>query len=202
MNKRDSIIKAIRKKQITEAAITLFSQSGYDSVSMDRIAEQAGLSKGALYWYWKAKKDIAFDIYYSTRKLYLEIIDSVRAEPIDILSKLDMVKNRISDTLIENPERFRMITNLWADRNRIFSKEDIEQLMGMLVKVHRALKEMLDEGVANGTFNKIDTSFLAHFVFSAIDGINREWFDIGDEFDLKKAYGLMFELVKKYIEII
>jgi hypothetical protein len=161
MNKRDSIIKAIRKKQITEAAITLFSQSGYDSISMDRIAEQAGLSKGALYWYWKAKKDIAFEIYYSTRKQYLEIIDSV-----------------------------------------IFSKDDIEQLLGMLVKVHRALQEMLDEGVASGAFKKIDTSFFAHFVFSAMDGLNREWFDIGDEFDLKRAYNLMFEVVKNYIEII
>src|SRR5215813_11761436 len=47
-----------RKSQILEAAIAVFAQSGFQQARMDDIAEKAGLSKGALYLYYKSKDAI------------------------------------------------------------------------------------------------------------------------------------------------
>lgn len=47
-----------RKQQILEAAIAVFAQLGFRTARMDDIAEQAGLSKGALYLYYKSKDAI------------------------------------------------------------------------------------------------------------------------------------------------
>src|SRR5690242_11290187 len=47
-----------RKTQILEAAIKVFSRMGLDQARMDDIVAEAGLSKGALYWYFKSKDDI------------------------------------------------------------------------------------------------------------------------------------------------
>ncbi len=51
-------IPSLRRKQILAAATELFCRSGYHGVTVDAIAERAGISKGNLYWYFKSKQDI------------------------------------------------------------------------------------------------------------------------------------------------
>ncbi len=47
-----------RKNQIVEAAMNVFSRLGFNKARMDDIANELGLSKGALYWYFKSKDEI------------------------------------------------------------------------------------------------------------------------------------------------
>ena len=48
-------IQGERKKQILDAAMTVFAQKGFHQARMDDIVEQSGLSKGTIYWYFKSK---------------------------------------------------------------------------------------------------------------------------------------------------
>jgi len=47
---------------ILDAAVRLFSESGYDGVSMRRIAEQAGVSKANIYHHFTSKEALYFAI--------------------------------------------------------------------------------------------------------------------------------------------
>src|SRR5215471_6464491 len=47
-----------RKNQILEAAVAVFARVGFHESRMDDIASQAGLSKAALYLYYKSKDAI------------------------------------------------------------------------------------------------------------------------------------------------
>lgn len=47
-----------RKNQILDAAMSIFARVGFHTARMDDVAEEAGLSKGALYWYFKSKDAI------------------------------------------------------------------------------------------------------------------------------------------------
>jgi AcrR family transcriptional regulator len=47
-----------RKQQILEAAIAFLARRGFRAARMDDVAEQAGLSKAALYPYYKSKDAI------------------------------------------------------------------------------------------------------------------------------------------------
>ena len=47
-----------RKNQILEAATSVFARLGLHRARMDDISEEAHLSKGALYWYFKSKDAI------------------------------------------------------------------------------------------------------------------------------------------------
>ncbi len=47
-----------RKNQILDAAQAVFARLGFHDARMDDIVEEAGLSKGALYWYFKSKDAI------------------------------------------------------------------------------------------------------------------------------------------------
>ena len=52
----------VRREQILDAATHLFVEHGYEDTTVDEIAKNAGLSKGAIYWYFKSKLDILFAI--------------------------------------------------------------------------------------------------------------------------------------------
>ncbi len=47
--------REVRINEITEAAIDVFLEKGYESTTMEAIAQKAGVSKGGLYHYFKGK---------------------------------------------------------------------------------------------------------------------------------------------------
>ncbi|EHR53812.1 transcriptional regulator [Saccharomonospora marina XMU15] len=50
--------RAVREKQILDAAVRVFSLHGYHSASMDEISDVAGVSKPMIYSYLGAKEDL------------------------------------------------------------------------------------------------------------------------------------------------
>lgn len=50
--------RAVRERQILDAAVEVFSRNGYHAASMDEIAEAAGVSKPMVYTYLGSKEDL------------------------------------------------------------------------------------------------------------------------------------------------
>jgi len=50
--------RAVRERQILDAAVQVFSRHGYHSASMDEISDVAGVSKPMIYSYLGAKEDL------------------------------------------------------------------------------------------------------------------------------------------------
>lgn len=46
------------KMKILEAAFRVFAERGYPGASIDVVAEEAGLTKGAVYWHFASKRDL------------------------------------------------------------------------------------------------------------------------------------------------
>ena len=51
-------VSQVRIDQILTAATAVFARQGFHDARMDDIVDESGLSKGALYWYFKSKDDI------------------------------------------------------------------------------------------------------------------------------------------------
>jgi AcrR family transcriptional regulator len=51
-----------RKDQIIQAATEVFTRQGFHDARMDDIVKETGLSKGALYWYFKSKEELIIAI--------------------------------------------------------------------------------------------------------------------------------------------
>src|SRR6266540_4411754 len=50
--------RSVRVQQMLEAAVVVFSGSGYHAASMDEIAERAGISKPMVYAYLGTKEEL------------------------------------------------------------------------------------------------------------------------------------------------
>jgi AcrR family transcriptional regulator len=62
------------KTRITQAAFTVFAQKGYHATIMKDIAEELGVSKGAIYQYFNNKEDILKEIIISYQQTARDIL--------------------------------------------------------------------------------------------------------------------------------
>ena len=60
------------KERILETALTLFAQNGYLGTSMNDIAGQLGITKGALYKHYASKQEILNSIVERMNKMDYE----------------------------------------------------------------------------------------------------------------------------------
>jgi len=49
---------AATRRQVMEAALRVFSQNGYAATTLDDIAREAGVTRGAIYWHFDNKADL------------------------------------------------------------------------------------------------------------------------------------------------
>lgn len=75
--KNDNLIQ-LRRKQIIEGAIKVFTAKGFHNATVREIAEEAGLTMGTLYNYIATKEDIIYMVYdYITSILRQEVREAI-----------------------------------------------------------------------------------------------------------------------------
>ncbi|NJK86044.1 MAG: helix-turn-helix transcriptional regulator [Bacteroidales bacterium] len=68
--------KEQRRSDIVDAAEKIFFKKGFEYATMDEIAEQAELSKGTLYLYFKSKEELLYAIHLRAMKIIKGLFES------------------------------------------------------------------------------------------------------------------------------
>ena len=89
------------KQRILREALRLFSQKGYDAVSVEQIADAVGIKAPSLYKHYKGKRDIFDAIFDETAKRYGEFTDSISVHMGDSDQDLAVFGAITADTLAE-----------------------------------------------------------------------------------------------------
>lgn len=109
-----------RIREITEAGYRVFARRGFAEATMQEIAEEAGLSVGALYQYFKGKDEIVVAAGQYVRERHLGMLDVAFAEADSSEKAIASVTERTLGAL-GDPEylyRFRNLVSLWAEAPR------------------------------------------------------------------------------------
>ena len=115
----------LRKDQILDAALSVLIENGYDGARMDDVVQRSQLSKGAIYWYYKSKKDMYLDLInfwvfrYSVTINHLVESDQVAPD------QLKSLFNYFIDQYESDPNPFFALTEFWsmAQRDEEFRKK-------------------------------------------------------------------------------
>ena len=160
------------KKKILDSAFDVFVKNGYKDTTMSHIVRESGLSKGAIYHYYKSKKD-----------LFISLIDhwEIYSFP-DFYSKSNKDENaqetlmRFADTVYEvfckRPHVFLAEIEFWALANK--DKEINDRSKVLYDKILKLFELVLNKGIRNKEFKKIDTKTISVELLSVFQGIN--WF--------------------------
>ena len=68
MTKRSHEEALQTKKQIMDAAISLFTIKGYEKTSLSDVARAAGVTRGAIYWHFENKGELLIELLQSIAK--------------------------------------------------------------------------------------------------------------------------------------
>ena len=77
-----------RQQEILEAAARVFHEKGYESTSIQDIADSVGILKGSLYYYITSKEDLLFEIIQDVHEEALKNLDRTAAVDGDALQKI------------------------------------------------------------------------------------------------------------------
>ena len=88
-------------EKLMRVSVELFAEYGYAQTSVQQIVDAAGVTKGALYHYFKSKDDLLFDIYDRLLSMQREHLEAIVARGLDPEQTIRLVCEDVIVTSIE-----------------------------------------------------------------------------------------------------
>jgi AcrR family transcriptional regulator len=127
------------RSRLRELALELFAEQGYEQTSLREIAERLGVTKAALYYYYKSKEDIVRDLVEDYMAQIDQLIAWGKDQPRSAETRAEIVR-RYLDIVVNGTAVFRLlhqnqaaVSSLAAakERGELF-RERIDALVGLL----------------------------------------------------------------------
>ena len=140
------------KDKILEAALTLFSENGYDGTSVEEIAKSVGIKAPSLYKHYRGKGDILNALIDTAETRYEEFFGSEkntgripgsRDEFIHVT--MEKIRFTMNDPMIRKVRRFLVQEQFRNERlAEITTSHQVEGIQQMYTKI---LTGMMEEGI-------------------------------------------------------
>jgi TetR/AcrR family transcriptional regulator len=118
---------------ILDAAARLFSDLGYDGVSMRRIAQSAGVSKANIYHHFASKEALYFAIMRRSAQELTSLIESLAEGKGSFEQRLRAFAGAHLDHLFDNAARVRLVMREAFSGDEQQSRKVVEQVLGGIV---------------------------------------------------------------------
>jgi AcrR family transcriptional regulator len=138
------------RSRLRELALKLFAEQGYEKTSLREIAEQLGVTKAALYYYFKSKEDIVRSLVEDYVADLDELIAWAKAQPRSAATRAEIVR-RYLHIVSSGAAVFRMLHQNQAavsglanakERGELF-KERMDALVDLLTEPDASLRDQV-----------------------------------------------------------
>ncbi len=163
-----------RKAQILDAALAVIVQKGYENSRMDDIVASSKMSKGAIYWYYKSKKEI----YLSLVNHWVHNYSAVLNHIVDTdRSASDQLRSLFQYFIVQyekDPVVFKALLEFWSMAGR--DPEFNDKLQKVYSEFVNLISTIIQQGMDSGDFKKLDVDITAMSIMVNIEGIM--WFTL------------------------
>lgn len=172
-----------RDQQLVEIAGALFARKGYEGTSLRDIAEAAGMTKAALY-YWFPEKEQLFQRVVIARldtlmKRTLEVVGD-ETRPIEKIRRFFLANARMIDE-----SRFSWV----ASSHTFWSNFNVEQRQAIVPRRDRfegLLRQYIAEAIEQGEFRDLDPAVAGRFLLSGLNYMTR-WHKGGGKYTAEQV---------------
>jgi AcrR family transcriptional regulator len=186
-----------RQRRILDAALSVFSRRGYREASVDEIAEAAETSKGGVYFHFPGKQ-----------VLFRALLDlSARR----LLERVEEAISRETEPVAKADAALLTVLRAFADHRsmaRLFMVEALgagSEFQTRLLEVHQefiaVIERHLDEAVALGVVEPVDTRLASRAWFGALNEVILHWLIIGEPERLEDAYDALRPLLMRSVGV-
>lgn len=147
-----------RREQLVAVATRLFEQQGFGATTLDDIAEQVGVTVGAVYRYIGRKEDLLILILDDLLRRYETTIAAALEGCDDPLSRLRSAMSGYYRVIDE--EGYKVL--LAYRESKHLTEPQREWLKNRELETNRIFERILEEGIRDGVFEPVDPSLVAY----------------------------------------
>jgi AcrR family transcriptional regulator len=161
---------AATRVDILKSAAKAFRKLGYHGATVEQIAAALHMKKGNLYYYFKNKEEILFACHQYSLDQLMEILEGIQHGSANPDEKLRQLIVAFVHTILDELHGTALLLDLEA-----LTPAHLKAVIVRRDRFERGVREVLEEGMADGTFAAGDAKLRAFAVFGAVNWIPR-WF--------------------------
>ncbi len=164
-----SVAADARREQILAGAMQCFIEGGYHDTTMDQIAERAGVSKGAIYWYYRGKRDVFLALMDQTIGQFASqgsAIERVESGVDGILAVSRLFQQLVKENLPLAELRLEYLAHATRDEPIRAKFRD-----GYLI-LTQVMAAQIHRGIEEGAIRPVDAEATAINFTSTLDGLH------------------------------
>ena len=159
-----------RPTQLIEIASRLFATHGYAGTSLRDIAEQANITKAALYYHFPNKEALYEQIVVNSLQ---SLIDRVS----DATKQADGATEKVRAFMLTAADVFAEAPDAWIAGSNVFWSSMGPEIRAAAVsrrdKFEKLLRSCIAQGVASGEFRDVDAATAGRLLLSTLNQMTR-----------------------------
>jgi TetR/AcrR family fatty acid metabolism transcriptional regulator len=187
-----------RKAEIIEATFFCIALKGYSNITMQDIADSAGVSKGVIHYYFHNKEELFLSV---LEKLNKDLdnhlgkkVEQAKTPP----EKLRAIISAVFEKVKENKKFQVVLLDFWAHSTKMPRLQ--EATANRYARYRYLTKKIIAEGVENGYFTECNPAGVASALIGLIEGLTIQWIFDQSAFDLSRAQKMTDEIIMTYLQ--
>lgn len=171
VKERRALEKELRRNQILDAARKLLFETGMKAISINKIAQEAELGVGTIYFYYKNKEEIFAALQEEGLNLLYANIETIyrSEEPAD--KKLVAMGTAYLQFSKDKKDYFDIISYFLSSSEIIFPPNLKTQIDLSGNKILSLISSTIDDGIKDGLFRSVDSRRFSIMFWGTIHGL-------------------------------
>ena len=185
-----------RRREILSAAMRAFARGGFHGTTIDDIAREAGLSKGAVYWHFEGKRELFFALV----DQLLGDFEGELAPPDPTLTGRERLERMVNAALsvdVGAPGMAELQAEFMSLATR--DPELRERLLASAQGSIQLVVDAISHGVKGGEFRPVDPECVAYGILATLDGLQLSQL-LMPELDVNRIWRESIDLIVRGLE--
>jgi len=164
------------RDRILDAALNIFSRKGFHDTKVDEIVKEAHISKGSVYFHFPNKERLFIALVDQFADLIeRRVTEAIEQEPIG-MRRVQVALREVLETFGKYRRPAKLLLVQAVGLGSVFEKKRLE----VTDRFADLIKGYLDEAVACGDIEAVDTVVVSHAWMGAIYSVVIQWVYTGE----------------------
>lgn len=163
------------KDGIANAALEVLRQYGYEGLTIERVADRAGISKGSVYNYFQNKQELIRFVFDRIVEPAVQATERIMAQPLGALEKLEAMLRMMLEHFSQQRSLFDFLFHDPAVREVCMSSRRTKHDLAA-----RRFETILRQGMEEGIFRPHEVKTAAEMLFGAVIFLIERQLELGE----------------------
>lgn len=164
------VLKQFRRREILDATAKFIKEEGIQNLTMDRIAERAGIAKGTIYTYFKDKVDLIAKLLVDiTEGLVVGLEKAMKTEG-NTRERLMAMGEELNKFGVAHRKVLRDI-HICNELGSEFYDTRKKNGVPIFMKIISTFEEVLADGIKAGEIRKVDPMLASIIMIESMEGL-------------------------------